>query len=129
MPERRARPRYSRHDRPYRYTQHVRAFLIAQPLDRCQVKHGAVMLGQRGKASRNLAEPRVMFLRRVRMGNLCLCKAVVPPCFGRLAPGSRNKDIVDDRQRKLALVARRVLADYAEAEDLLTIGAYSRYLA
>jgi flagellum-specific ATP synthase len=33
-------------------------------------------------------------------------------------------DIVDERKRSLALVARRVLADYAEAEDLITIGAY-----
>lgn len=33
-------------------------------------------------------------------------------------------DITEPRKRKLALVARRVLADYAEAEDLLTIGAY-----
>jgi len=33
-------------------------------------------------------------------------------------------DIVPERKRRLALVARRVLADYAEAEDLITIGAY-----
>jgi len=33
-------------------------------------------------------------------------------------------DIVGERKRALALVARRVLADYAEAEDLITIGAY-----
>ncbi len=33
-------------------------------------------------------------------------------------------DIVSPEKRKLALLARRVLSDYAEAEDLITIGAY-----
>jgi flagellum-specific ATP synthase len=33
-------------------------------------------------------------------------------------------DITDERKRKIGLLARRVLSDYAEAEDLITIGAY-----
>jgi flagellum-specific ATP synthase len=33
-------------------------------------------------------------------------------------------DIVPEEKRKRALMARRVLSDYAEAEDLITIGAY-----
>ena len=33
-------------------------------------------------------------------------------------------DVVSPEKRNRALVARRVLSDYAEAEDLITIGAY-----
>lgn len=77
----------------------------------------------------DMNEPIADAVRGILDGHIVLSRALAArghyPAVDVLQSISRvMTDIVDDTQQKLALETRKVLADYAEAEDLITIGAY-----
>jgi flagellum-specific ATP synthase len=77
----------------------------------------------------DMNEPIADATRGILDGHIVLSRALAGrghyPAIDILQSVSRvMSDIVGDEKRARAVLARRVLADYAESEDLITIGAY-----
>ena len=77
----------------------------------------------------DMNEPIADAVRGILDGHIVLSRALAGrghyPAIDVLNSVSRvMPDVVDPKQMKMASLARQVLADYAEVEDLLTIGAY-----
>lgn len=77
----------------------------------------------------DMNEPVADAVRGILDGHIVLSRKLAGrghyPAIDILQSVSRvMSDVVDESQERLAEVARTVLADYAEAEDLITVGAY-----
>jgi flagellum-specific ATP synthase len=77
----------------------------------------------------DMNEPIADAVRGILDGHIVLSRALAGrghyPAIDVLQSVSRvMPDVVEPKQMKMAALARQVLADYAEVEDLLTIGAY-----